>query len=82
MVLAERSREFRLHGLRRSEGDVQLCVLPRQRLGSFVDLVREQDSLGLAMRPERHWFRCRALPPEPRGEDPGEPLLLGTPWLR
>lgn len=63
-------------GVRRSEGDVQSCVLPRQRLVSFVDLVREQDSVGLAMRPERHWFRCRALPPEPR-EDPGEPLL---PW--
>jgi len=35
--------------------------------------VREQDTLGLAMRPEGDRFGRRALPPEPR-EDPGEPL--------
>jgi hypothetical protein len=73
MIRAERARQLDLHGLRRSKGGIQPRALPRQRLVPFVDLVREKDCLGLAVRPECDRLRCRALPPEP-GEDPREPL--------
>jgi hypothetical protein len=49
MIQAERARQLRLHGLSRSEGGVKPRTLPRERLVSFVDLVREEDSLGFAV---------------------------------
>lgn len=70
MIWADRAGQLRLHGLRRVESTVQPCVLPRELLVAFVDLVREENSLGLAVRAERDRPRCRALTPEP-GEDAG-----------
>ena len=48
-------------------------MLPRELLVAFVDLVREENSLRLAVRTERDRLRCRALTPEP-SEDAGKPL--------
>jgi hypothetical protein len=57
----------------RVESGVQPCVLPRELHVAFVDLVREENRLGLAVRAERDRLCCRALTPEP-SKDAGEPL--------
>lgn len=69
----ERTRQLGLHRLRRTEGGVQPGMLPRERLVALVDLVREEDGLGLAVGPEHDRLRCRTLPPEPC-QDPGKSL--------
>jgi hypothetical protein len=73
MLGPERTRQLGLHRLRRAEGGVQPGMLSRERLIAFIDLVREEDGLGLAVRPERDRLRCRTLPPEPC-QDPGKSL--------
>jgi hypothetical protein len=69
----ERARQLCLHGLRPAESGIEPGMLPSERFVALVDLVREENGLGLAVRSERDWLCCRPLPPEPR-QDPGKPL--------
>jgi len=73
VICTERTGQFGLHGLRRSKRVIQPGVLLRERLISLVDLVRKEDGLGLAMRPERDGLGCQPLTSEPCN-DPGKPL--------
>jgi hypothetical protein len=73
MLGAERARQFDLHGLRRAEGGVQPLMLAGERLLALVDLIREENGLGFAVRSESHRLCGRALAPESR-EDPRKSL--------
>ncbi len=49
MLRAERARQLDLHGLRSRKRIIQASALARQRLVPLVELVREEDGLGLTV---------------------------------
>jgi hypothetical protein len=51
MIGTERAWQLGLHRLSRAERGVQPGMLPRERLVALVDLVREENGLGLRCDP-------------------------------
>jgi hypothetical protein len=66
MIRGERPRQLDLDGLRCGERGVQACALPGDRLVPLIHLIRQEDSLGLAVRTEGDRRRRRALTAETR----------------
>ena len=77
MIRGERPRQLDLDGLRCGERGVQACALLGDRLVPFIDLIRQEDGLRLALRTEGDRRRRRALTAETR-KYAGKPL----PYLR
>jgi hypothetical protein len=61
MLRAERARYLDLHGLCSRERMIQAGALARQRLVPLIDLVRQENSLGLTVRPEGNRLRRSAF---------------------
>ena len=72
MFRAEGPRQFHLDRLLGRKSLVKVDTLTRQRLVPLVGFIRNEDCLGLAMRPERDWSaaapsrRNRATMPDSR----------------
>ena len=66
MIRGERPRQLDLDGLGCGERGVQACALPGDRLVPLVHLIRQEDSLWLAVRTEGDRRRRRALTAEAR----------------
>ena len=68
MLSAEGSWQLHLNRLRGRKSPIQAGALAGQRLVPLVSLIRCEDRLGLAVRPEGDWSGRRAPAPE-TGQD-------------
>jgi hypothetical protein len=62
MLRAEGSRQFDVHRLRGRKCLIEAGALTGQRLVPLVSLIRYEDRLGLAVRPEGDWLGAQINP--------------------
>ena len=80
MLRAERSRKLDLYRLGTRQGGVQARALASQRFVPLVGLVRQENSLGLAVRSEGYRLGRGTLTAEAR-ENTGEPPPDFRQWV-